>query len=287
MIMKKYLSLIIACSLSFTTLADTSVWKASKNGQTVYLGGTIHVLRAQDYPLPPEFHQAYANSQALTFETDIEGLQSPAIQVEVIKLLSYSDDKTLKSVMSEKTYAKLNEKAKSLGLSLEYMRKAKPGMIMSALTMIELQKMGVTQKGIDLFFSEKAKADGKKQLQLETVREQLEFMSSIGIGNEEIFYQKLLKDLDSTQNIFLDMLKYWKNGNSKALNEIVNLEMKAEYPKMYKTLLTDRNNRWMPVVESYFKTPEIEFVLVGAAHLIGEDGLVEQLKRKGYQVTKL
>ncbi len=266
--------------------ADTSVWKAEKDGNVIYLGGTIHVLRAKDYPLPAAFENAYKNAHAVTFETDIASLSTPAMQVELIKMLSYSDDRTLKTVVSEETYQQLKTVAESLGMSLAFFRKAKPGMLMSALMVAELQKLGVTSEGIDMFFTSKAKADNKPIYQLETPQEQVQFLASLGDGNEEAFYKNLLSDLENTQSQFLDMLKHWREGNSDALNQLVNIEMKAQFPAMYKTLLLERNNRWMPIVESYFKTKEVEFVLVGAAHLIGKDGLVAQLKAKGYKVEK-
>ena len=280
---------LVWLSIGFSQLvfADTSVWKAEKNGNIVYLGGTIHVLRAKDYPLPAAFEKAYKNAQAVTFETDIASLSAPSMQMEMIKMLSYSDDRTVKSVVSNETYQQLKTVAESLGMSLEFFRKAKPGMLMSALMVAELQKLGVTQEGIDMFFTKKAQTDNKPIYQLESPQEQVQFLASLGDGNEEAFYKNLLSDLENTQSQFLDMLKHWREGNSEALNELVNIEMKAQYPAMYKTLLLDRNNRWMPIVESYFKTQEVEFVLVGAAHLIGKDGLVTQLRSKGYKVEKL
>lgn len=285
--MKKLVYLLIALGLSMNCYADTSVWKAEKNGNIVYLGGTIHILRAQDYPLPEEFQKAYNASQAVTFETDITQLSSPAMQMKMIKRLSYSDERTIQSELTPETYGQLKAQAESLGMSLDFFKKAKPGMMMSALMVAELQKMGVNQEGIDMHFNNRATNDKKPIYQLETPDEQISFLASLGEGNEENFYKNLLADIENTQSQFIEMLKHWKEGNSEQLDKLVNIEMQKQYPAMYKILLVDRNNRWMPAVEAYFKTKEIEFVLVGAAHLIGESGLVAQLKAKGYKVEKL
>ncbi|MCW8876757.1 MAG: TraB/GumN family protein [Kangiellaceae bacterium] len=285
--MKKILASILFASLSTSVFAETSVWKATKGEATVYLGGTIHVLRPSDYPLPEEFEKAYQNSQIVTLETNIAELSTPAMAQKMMSILSYSDERTLQSVVSEETYKALEKQAESIGLSLNFFRKAKPGLIMSTMLMAELQKLGVSHQGIDAFFEGKARTDAKQLKYLETADEQLSFLAELGEGDEDSFYKKMLKDIDQTKSLFFDMIKVWRNGDSQGLDKIANQSMRRDYPKMYQSLLVDRNNNWMPLLEKYFKTPEIEFVLVGAAHLIGEHGVVEQLKRKGYKVEKL
>lgn len=283
--MKKLFTLIILCC-SLNSYAETSVWKAEKDQQTIYLGGTVHILRATDYPLPEAYNTAYKASQILTFETDIAALSSPEFQQQMILSLSYAGEKTIANQTSPEVYKALNEYAASLGLSLEYMKKAKPGMLMSAFTMMELQKMGVTQEGIDLHFAKLAKKDGKSIKYFETPQEQVSFIAKLGLGNENKFYTYLLKDLKNTKQQFLEILKSWRSGNDKEMDKIINLAMK-DFPKMNKLLLIDRNNNWMPNIEKYFDTKEVEFVLVGAAHLIGEDGVINMLKKKGYKITQL
>ena len=83
------------------------------------------------------------------------------------------------------------------------------------------------------------------------------------------------------------MIKYWRSGESVKLDSLVNQPMKKESAKIYQSLVVDRNNNWIPKIKKYLQTSETEFVLVGAAHLIGEDGIVNQLKKQGFKVTKL
>ncbi|WP_196139513.1 TraB/GumN family protein [Aliikangiella sp. G2MR2-5] len=285
--MKKLIASALLLSCSFNTMAETSLWKATKGESTVYLGGTIHILRPSDYPLPEAFDEAYANSDKVAFETDILALQSPALGQKMLKELSYQDERTVKSVLKPENYEALKNKLESLGMSLNMFPKAKPGLIMSLLTVAELAKKGVKQEGIDIFFAKKARKDSKEQLQLETPEEQIAFLARLGDGNEDVFYQKMLKDVDSINEQFIDMLRVWRSGDTKALDDMINQSMRKEYPAMYDSLLVERNNNWMPSVEAYFDTPETELVLVGAAHLIGEDGLIEQLKKKGYQIEQM
>jgi len=282
-----FLFLTATTLLQPLAFAETSVWKVQKDEATVYVGGTIHVLRPSDYPLPVEFEHAFQTSQIITFETDIRQMNSPKLAHKMLMRLSYSDERTIKSEVSPETYALLSKYATASGISLNFMRKAKPGMLMSALMLAELRKIGVSQQGIDLFFLNRTEKEGKLADFLETPEEQIEFLADMGVGNEEAFYQNMLRDFKNTQKLFATMIKHWRTGNSEDLDLAVNQVMKAQSPKIFQSILVDRNNNWLPVIENYFETSEIEFVLVGAAHLIGEEGLIYQLKQKGYQVSKL
>jgi uncharacterized protein YbaP (TraB family) len=79
----------------------------------------------------------------------------------------------------------------------------------------------------------------------------------------------------------------WRKGDVKKLDELMNTELKSRLPKLYKTLIVDRNRNWLPLIDAYRKTPRTEFILVGVGHLVGPDGIIETLKKKGYKVDKL
>lgn len=285
--MYRILFIFLLISLVPSIQADTSVWKATKGDAIVYIGGTIHMLRQSDYPLPPEFNQAFKASQIVTFETDINELSRPEMMQILLKKLSYQDKRTIKSVISKDTYQQLDQYAKQNGLSLNFYRKAKPGMLMTTFLAVELKKMGATVQGIDSHFLKRAIKENKTADFLETPEQQLNFLADMGVGNEESFYKNMLRDFKNTQQQLQQMISHWRSGNAKGLNEIANLPMEKDYPAMHKTLLVDRNNNWMPKIEDYFKTKDVEFVMVGAAHLVGRYGIVEQLKAKGYQIEKL
>jgi uncharacterized protein len=289
--MQRVIGLILFISLSSgfsaSTDAKSSVWKVQKGDSTLYIGGTIHILRPADYPLPEQYDAAYQQAEVLVFETDMRALSSPKMMREMILQLSYSGDKTLQSEVSKETYQALESYAKSLGVSLNFMRKAKPGMMMSTFMIQELQKIGVSAEGIDMHFLKRAEQDKKSLDQFETPMQQVSFLAELGVGNEDEFYRTLLKDSAATQTIFLDMLKFWRSGNSEQLDLLVNKTMKTESPKMHQSLLVDRNLNWMPKIEAMSTTPEVEFILVGAAHLIGEQGVIEMLEAKGYNVSQM
>jgi len=285
--MKKPLLISLALLFSTQLFAQSSVWKAEKDGATVYLGGTIHVLLQSDYPLPEEFAKAYQAAEIVTFETDISRLQDPALAQLMMQKLSYNDARTLNSQVSAETYQKLNDYAQGYGIKLEMLKNFKPGLVMSTFLGLELQKMGATAEGIDAHFLNQAKRDGKQTFYLETIEQQMDFLARMGVGKEDHFYQNMLRDFTQMQQQMSQIIRHWRTGDSRGLDAFANQPMAKDYPEIFQFLLIDRNNQWMPSVEQYFTTKEVEFVMVGAAHLVGEHGLIAQLKAKGYQVTQL
>ena len=267
--------------------ADTSVWKVQKGKDVVYLGGTMHILRSSDFPLPKEFDLAYEDSKIVAFETDIGRLSDPKVQQQMMMQSVYTDGSTLDAHISPKTYKRLSDYCTANGFSIDQFKSLKPAMVVLAITSMELMKLGVSERGVDHFFYESAIADHKKIEAFESVQEQMHFIATMGEGNEDAFVRYAIEDLESIKEFYKLIVSAWRKGDDKKMYQKIVAEMKNKMPKVYQTLLLDRNQKWLPVIEAYFKTPQKEFVLVGAAHLVGPDGLLQTLKQKGYKVTKL
>ena len=279
---------IVSSFLALQALADSPVWKISKGKQHLYLGGTIHVLGKDDYPLPKEFDQAYEQSTKLVFEVDFAKLQDPQLAQKFLAMSLYNDGRNLKQVLKPQTFAALEKYLTSRGIPVEAMLNYKPGMLMMSLTMIELQRLGLAETGVDSAFNTRAIRDNKALGFFETAQQQIEFISTIGEGeraDEVIAYT--LRDMEQLPEMMRSMKEVWRKGDNQGLEKLALAPFKKDFPKVYQTLLVKRNNAWMPQIESLMKTPEIELVLVGAAHLVGEEGLLAQLKSKGYRIENL
>lgn len=287
--MKSYFG-IIALLVVFTggiTEAETAVWRISDGAGQLFLGGTVHLLRPSDYPLPSEFDEAYGISDELYFETDISAMNDMAIQAQMLQELTYSDGRTLKSVLDDEAYAALQIYMAQLGLPLAMMETFKPGLIVSTLQVLHFQSMGFTPQGVDVHFSNRAQEDGKLTGELETIAEQIGFIAAMGEGNESEFILLSLEDLREMGDYMEDMIQAWRVGDNDQLEELFVAEMASEAPDIYDALLVQRNNNWLPQIESMLDDSDIEFVLVGAAHLVGNDGLLALLSSKGYTVEQL
>lgn len=268
--------------------AESSVWKVKKGQSVLYLGATCHVLRETDYPLPPEFDRAYKASDIMVFETDIGKLQDPSTQQKLLARSSYADGSTVDQHLSPKAFADLSAYCTSNGIPLEALQKFNPSMIVAMLTILELKKLGISQEGVDMFFYGQASKDKKIVKGLETIDEQIEYVVTMADGNEDDIVTYTLNDMKNLKQQFNIIADAWRKGNDKKLTEFIIDEIKkARMEKLYQRIFTDRNNRWMPLVDAYLNTPQTEFILVGAGHLVGPEGIVAALRKKGYAVDKL
>jgi len=270
----------------FSGFSQTTVWKIEGNGNEFYVGGSIHILRDQDYPLPKAFDEAYNSADIITTELDMQEMNTPENGMKMQQALMYQDEKTLSTVLSEPVYHKLDSVAKTLGMNLKMMDKFKPSMAIIALTFQSLQKLGVTSEGVDAHYTKQAQKDEKPMLFLETFDEQLAFIESMGKGNEDEFVLYSIEDMKNNEAEFVHLIEDWKTGKQELMLKQLN-DFQLNYPDIYKTLLVERNNNWMSRLEDYLKTPEVEFVIVGAMHLMGSEGVLNLLKEKGYTVSQL
>ena len=277
--------LLLVCS--FPVYPESSVWTVEKGGNRLFIGGTIHMLTAADYPLPAAFEKAYAGSAEVVLETDMQKLQSPEFQATMMRQLSYSDGRNLRQVLNKSTYQALEQFFTSRGIPMTNIVGFKPGMVAMMMTMVELQRLGLVGVGVDAYFSTKSVNEQKKLGQLETVESQIAFIANMGAGQEDEMLLYSLADIEKLPILMQSMKQAWRRGDISKLKELGITPFKNDFPEMHKALLTDRNNAWMPQIEALLKTRPVEFVLVGALHLAGEDGLLSQLAARGYTVRKL
>ena len=277
---------ILFCILSFNGLA-ASVWEVSKNGNTVYLGGTLHILSPSDYPLPTAYDKAYENADTVVFETDLAALNSPEFTRKTMALMMYTNGRTIKDDLSPETYQLLSEFLSSRGLSIQQVSIMKPSMLGITLSMLEMQRQGLTSQGVDNFFFEQAGKDNTHIDWFETPEEQLTILANLGQGEEDAYIRYTLDELKTMPDLLGPLKKYWRTGDMAGLYEFSMAEFKADYPDVYADVLTTRNKAWLPKIETFLTSPETELVLVGTMHMAGEEGVLSMLKAKGYKVTAI
>ena len=147
--------------------------------------------------------------------------------------------------------------------------------------------MGLTQQGVDAYYFAKAGQDNKSRSWLETPDQQLSFLAKMGEGKEDELINYTLRDMKRMPTLLKGLLDAWRSGDMQAMAELSISEFKQDYPDIYKTILLERNQNWLPEIEKMLTTKEREFVLVGALHLAGEDSVLKALTDKGYKVEKL
>lgn len=266
--------------------AGSSVWEVSKGEFKLYIGGTVHVLSKSDYPLPAEFENAYRDSDQLVFETNIKEAQSPEFQMYMMQRMSYPAGKSLGTELSQQAYSSLQAFCQARGIPLANFAQFKPQMISIALVGVELQRMGMVSAGVDDYFYQKAHQDRKPVQYLESVKQQIDFLVGMGEGQENELVLNTIRDLDKIDSMMGDMKDAWRTGNEMKLEKVAVEPMQKEFPELYQDLLVNRNNDWLTYIERMLTTPDVEYVLVGVLHMVGSDGVLQQLRERGYQVRQ-
>jgi len=277
---------LIGASVCLSAAAESSVWKVQKDDSVIYLGGTVHLLRPSDLPLPAEFDAAYRLADLLVFETDVAALQSPQTRQKLMAGALYADGSTIDRHLSAETYGLLAEYCADNGVPVDSFKRFRPPMVAVSLVMMELMKAGVTSEGVELNFHRRAGQDSKACKFLETVDEQINCLLEMGKGNEDALIAYTIRDIKKTEACFNDIIAAWKAGDADRLHTLMNQELR-EMPGLYNQLLVERNRKWLPNIEAFQATPQKELILVGAAHLVGPDGLLETLRQKGCRIEKV
>lgn len=264
--------------------AASSVWKITKGGETMYLGGTIHVLRSSDFPLPGEFDRAYALADTVVFETDLEGTQSEAFAAALRDKMLLPAGKTLSNTLKSKTYAALKRYLASQGNDIRTFERLRPWAVMLVITQSVLMKNGIDQSGVDAYFSRRAAAEGKAQRFLETPAEQISLITRIGEGEEDAMISQTIREMEMIPEMISWLISDWREGKTTRIDTELVQAMKNESPRMYRQVLAARNDKWIPELIGMMREGKTGFVLVGTMHLIGPEGLLEQFRRLGYRV---
>ena len=270
-----------------SVFAASPVWKISKGDARIYVGGTIHVLSKTDYPLPAGFDAAYQQAAQLVFETDMQKMAAPETRQLLLQQVVYTDGRNLKQVLKQQTFQELETFLADKKVPVAGVVGLKPGMLAVTLTMLELQRLGMCEAGVDSFYQAQALNDHKRLGQLEAVEEQIGFLASLGKGYENELISYTLRDIKDLPRIMPLIKAAWRQGDLQKLEELALVPLKQEFPPIYQTLIVKRNKAWLPRIEAMLKNADVEFVLVGALHLVGEDGLLAQLAARGYQIQKL
>lgn len=286
---KLLLSLLCAgaCAAAHAEPPTPLLWKAEADAGTVYLLGSFHLLKAEDYPLHPSVEAAYEDAEHLHFEVDPKVMNSPEGVKVVQQMARFDDGRTLRGVLSDKTEAKLasfmgSEAAVAASDPFE------PWYLGMTIAVMAMVNAGLDPShGLDQHFMQRAAKDAKPAAGLETLEEQIGALDRTPMDEQEKMLAESLVPVDDLRTEIEKIHAIWRNGDAEGMERLVNEEMAKETPRMYELLNRDRNQAWLPKVEALLADEDDHLVIVGAMHLIGEEGLVEQLGKRGIKVERV
>ena len=283
-----FVSLLSVVSLTQAAGDRLLIWEVQTARAKTWLLGSVHLARPDMYPLRAEIMQAFDSADNLVVEVDIGGGNQLAIQQQMLALGSYPPGKTIRDDLSASTWAKLEKALQASGLPPMMMEGLKPGLVVTTLTTMELMKLGLNPElGIDKYFLTQAR--GRKPIiELETVEQQISLL--LDFPNQDLVVRQTLYQLGSLESSMERLLRYWKQGDAQGLRKLVIDDELARHPEfrpLQKRMFDDRNRAMTDRVVELQQRGGSYFVVVGAGHLLGDQGIIEMLKRRGQKPRQL
>jgi uncharacterized protein YbaP (TraB family) len=257
-------------------------WEVRGRHSTVYLLGSVHMLKAADGALLPEALRAYAASKVLVMELDLNGDGADSLLGSAAELTMLPEGQTLAAAIGPQLYAKLLAQARPLGLEADVIDRFQPWFAALMLQQMQLAKSGFdAAAGVDEQFAQLAQQDHKPIIGLETMDEQLGFFAHLPLEQQRQFLRSTLEDSASAASETEDVVRAWQRGDTIKLEQLLR-EGTQDSPELYRLLTTDRNRRWLPKIVALLNGNDNCLVIVGALHLIGHDGMIDLLQHQGF-----
>lgn len=278
-------SLLLCLLLPLQAFADPAFYRIEKGNQQHWLLGSIHAGKPALYPLPAPIERAWQQSRALVMEVDMTNLSQEQWQ-EMGAITRLVDGKTLKEHLPLALYQRTLIAAGQNGLTEAMLAPLRPWFAAITLTQAALERTGYSgEYGVDQHFAKRASEGGKPIVGLETLLQQLGYLASVG-DNQTLMLESTLDELPELEKGFGEVMTAWQNGDQATLINLLKEEMAP--PKLQtwleQTLLAERNRNW---VAKWSTLPNESFIVVGALHLYGDQGLLALLEQRGWRITAL
>jgi uncharacterized protein len=272
---------------SLSAQAASPVWAVRGAHNVVYLAGSIHMLPANDAALPAGFARAYADSPKLVMELDLGKFDPMEAMTWMMDHGTLPAGTTLRGVLGEPLYGRVSAAAASLGMPMTGLDTLAPWVVGIEITDLAYEHEGFDpEQGVEEQLVRRAQADRKPTAGLETLPEELGSLSSLSSADQVRMLDQTVDELKDLKSEMGEVTSAWRNGDTARLAALLSSEYRA-FPSLYRPLVTDRNRRWIPQVEELLRSGDNSLVVVGALHLVGEGGLLELLRSKGYTITQL
>lgn len=264
-----------------------SMWQLDGDSNSIYLLGSVHLLRADDHPLPSVMDEAYENAESIIMELDMDDLDPVEAQSLLTQLGLIQDGRSLSDLMGPGPYAQAEVFAREADIPLSMLVRSEPWLAAMTVEQLMLTRIGFNPLfGIENHFLEKARADEKEILGLETMEEQLRFLDGMSLESQRALLLQSLKESVDIQKMMDELVDAWRHGDIDFMQDNMLDEMK-QYPELYRTIVVERNRNWLGKIQELLDDEDDYLIVVGALHLIGEDGLPALLGEQGIEVRQL
>jgi uncharacterized protein YbaP (TraB family) len=281
--------LALLCCLGAAARAEPplhSLWELHGRHNTVYLLGSVHVLRASDYPLPQVIEDAYRAARTLTLEIDLDAIGAADLQAQMLASAQLPQGRTLNQVLGAERYDKAERLARAIGLDLAPFDAFAPWFAAEAISQMQLAQLGFdAQSGIDLYFLGHAHGDGKPVDGLESVQDELAVFESLPLDTQAAYLLTSLEEASALPREVDGMVQAWRHGDTAWFERELKSDLGKD-PRLYQSLLVARNRRWIARIEALLADDQVHLVIVGTAHLVGKDSVLALLAKDGFSAVQ-
>lgn len=295
----EYCELVSLDKTALTTVADIRaelpddrhplfLWRFQHEDATVYLAGSVHILKQGFYPLPTQYQAAFDLSDNLVLEVDMTAITPAELQAKTMQYAVLANNQQLADVLDEGTYNALSDVTAQYGLPLSQLGPFKPGFITQQLAVLALMSVGYDPaQGVETFFT--AQAADKNVLALETLDFQLDLLMNQPLPTQTEMVRDTLAQMDEFEPFTADLITAWLSGDDEQFYQAFAAQSgTSEASKAFlHQLLDERNVGMARQIEGYLKSRGTYFVLAGAAHYIGENSIIELLEAKGFRGERI
>lgn len=264
-----------------------TMWQVTGESNRMFLLGSVHLLRAKDHPLPEAIHAAYDEADVLIMEMDMDDVDPIEAQSLITELGLIQDGDTLSNVMGPGAWREAEDLASRIDIPLAMLASSKPWLAAILVEQLMLTRIGFDPAlGIESHLAAKAAEDNKDIHGLETIRQQLEFLDNMSLDSQRALLLQSLEESLDLEEIMDDLIHAWRHGDvdfmeANMLKDIQNHE------ELYKTIVVDRNLDWVEQLTKLLQDKQDYLVVVGALHLIGDQGVPTLLEQRGYSVVQV
>jgi uncharacterized protein YbaP (TraB family) len=263
-----------------------ALWELHGKHNTVYILGSIHVLRPSDYPLAPAVLNAYRNANSIFMEVNLAQIDAQRMQTELLASARLPEGKTLAGIMGDARYKRAQVLAQEVGIDIGIFDAFAPWFAAEAISQLQLQQLGFQPKsGVEMFFLERARADGKSVAGLETVHDQIALFDALSMDEQADYLVSSLEEAHDLPKEVDAMVHAWANGDTQWFADQLKSEIGRD-PVLYDSVLVARNRKWVPKIEALLNDDKNYLVIVGTGHLVGQGSVIALLKKDGIAVAQ-
>jgi len=264
-----------------------TLWKVAGASNSVYLLGSIHLLRSKDYPLPTALDAAYDDADVVIMEIDMDDLDPIAAQTAFTTYGLLHDDRTLRDLMGDGPYERAAAAAEAIEIPLDMLNKTEPWYAAMTIEIMMLNRIGFDPTlGVEMYVMTKAGEDGKRIDGFETVEEQIQFLDGMPMEAQREMLLSTLTESAKLAEMMDELIDAWRHGDVDMLESGM-LDDLAKHEELNKALVTDRNARWVERIEDLLDDDENYLIVVGALHLVGAQGVPKMLEKRGIGIYQL